>query len=212
MSQLADLRREYTRPALDEKTLPPDPLTLFLAWMQEAQEAALVEPNAMTLATVDADGQPFTRTVLAKQVDARGLVFFTNYASRKAAQLAANAKCSLLFPWLPLERQVSLNGPATKISAAETAKYFLSRPHGSQLGAWASNQSEVITGRSLLEGKLAELKAKFKEGKVPVPSFWGGYRVEPETWEFWQGGRHRLHDRFLYTRADGSWSARRLSP
>jgi len=212
MAKLADLRREYSRPPLQAKALPATPLPLFLDWMREAQEAELLEPNAMTLATVDEAGQPFTRTVLAKQVDEKGIVFYTNFASRKAQQIATNARVSLLFPWLPLERQVSINGPATKISSAEALKYFLSRPKGSQLGAWASAQSEVISSRALLEGKLAELKRKFADGQVPLPSFWGGYRVKPESFEFWQGGPQRLHDRFLYTQQADGWCCDRLSP
>jgi pyridoxamine 5'-phosphate oxidase len=167
----------------------------------------------MVLASVDAEGRPSQRTVLLKYFDAEGLVFFTNYESRKAVQLTGNPKASLLFPWLALERQVIIDGPAEKISAAESLRYFLSRPHESQLGAWVSQQSQVITSRSLLETKLEEVKRKFTQGQVPLPSFWGGYRVRPERFEFWQGGSGRLHDRFVYRPAlPTSWTIERLSP
>jgi pyridoxamine 5'-phosphate oxidase len=166
----------------------------------------------MTLATVDERGQPFQRTVLLKSFDHEGFIFFTNYGSRKAAQIAANPQVCLLFPWLILERQVIIQGRAEKISTAESLKYFLSRPRESQIGAWVSNQSEVISSRKLLLQKLTEIRDKFAQGEVPLPSFWGGYRVIPETIEFWQGGSARLHDRFLYTRSGRDWKIDRLSP
>ena len=210
---LEELRRNYASRSLDLPDLNPSPFAQFDLWMREAIETKVLEPNAMSLATVDANGQPTNRTVLLKGFDERGLVFYTNYESKKAADLAANPRVALLFPWLPLERQVSINGRATKISAAESLKYFLSRPRDSQIGAWASRQSQVITTRSLLEQKFAEMKAKFAAGEIPLPSNWGGYRVVPEMFEFWQGRPNRLHDRFRYARAaDGNWTIERLMP
>ena len=211
---LTELRQEYTRAGLTREMLADNPLAQFELWIGQAQNAELLEPNAMTLATVDSSGQPSTRTVLLKRSDERGLVFFTNFESRKALHIAENARVSLLFPWLPLQRQVSINGIAERISTAESLAYFVSRPFSSRLGAWASQQSKVISSRSLLEGKLHEMKEKFRDGEVPLPSFWGGYRVKPTLWEFWQGRPSRLHDRFLYTPGDapGSWQIERLSP
>ena len=166
----------------------------------------------MTLATVRADGMPAQRTVLLTQFDARGFVFFTNYVSRKAAHIAENPQVSLLFPWITLERQVIVQGRAEKISSTESLRYFTSRPRESQLGAWVSSQSSVISSRKFLMQKLSELKSKFSEGEIPLPSFWGGYRVVPETIEFWQGGPARIHDRFLYSKGGSEWSVDRLSP
>ena len=210
---LEAMRRQYAQRSLDQADLRPDPFEQFDHWMREAIETQLLEPNAMALATVSPAGAPTVRTVLLKGFDARGLVFYTNYASNKARDLATNPQVALLFQWLPLERQVSVTGRAEKISAAESLKYFLSRPHESQIGAWASRQSEVVTTRSLLEAKFAELKAKVREGEVPLPRFWGGYRVTPASFEFWQGRPNRLHDRFVYRRpATGSWTIERLMP
>lgn len=210
---IGELRRHYTQAELNEESLKADPVEQFEQWFKEACDAELPEPNAMCLSTVAADGQPSSRTVLLKSFDRDGFVFFTNYGSRKAREIAANAKVSLLFPWYALERQATITGTASKISSAESLKYFLTRPRGSQIGAWVSAQSEVITARSLLETKLDELKRKFAKGGVPLPSFWGGYRVTPATLEFWQGRPDRLHDRFLYSRGDeGSWKIDRLSP
>lgn len=211
--KLEDMRHQYSLRSLDRADLQPDPIRQFDDWMREAIETQLLEPNAMSLATVSAGGAPSLRTVLLKGFDARGLVFYTNYASNKARDIAANPSVALLFSWLPLERQASVTGHAEKISAAESLKYFLSRPRESQIGAWASRQSEIITTRSLLEAKFAEMKARFLSGEVPLPGFWGGYRVTPHTFEFWQGRPNRLHDRFLYTRqADGTWKIERLMP
>ncbi len=211
--ELADLRREYTKNGLDEGTMPEGPLPLFEDWIKTAAEADLPEPNAMVLATVNTEGRPFTRTVLLKQMDARGLVFYTNFESRKAKHIEDNPRVSLLFLWLGLERQVSVNGRAQRVPTAESLKYFVTRPFGSRLGAWSSPQSRVITSRSLLEAKLEEMKRKFRGGEVPLPSYWGGYRVVPESFEFWQGRQNRLHDRFLYTRGgDGTWTRDRLAP
>jgi pyridoxamine 5'-phosphate oxidase len=166
----------------------------------------------MTLATVDETGMPYQRTVLLKYFDGDGFVFFTNYQSRKAKQMERNPKVSVLFPWITLERQVIIQGSVEKISTAESLKYFTSRPRESQIGAWVSNQSEVITSRKFLMQKLAEIKEKFTHGEIPLPSFWGGYRVRPQMIEFWQGGPARLHDRFLYQREEGGWKIDRLSP
>jgi pyridoxamine 5'-phosphate oxidase len=184
----------------------------FKGWFAQAQAAQLREPNAMILATVDAHGQPFNRTVLLKKLDTRGLVFFTNFESRKARHLSENPRVSVLFLWLELERQVSINGTAERISAAESLSYFATRPLGSRLGAWTSQQSTVIKSRSLLEAKLEEMKRKFADGKIPLPSFWGGYRISPQSYEFWQGRQNRLHDRFLYSKSGDNWELERLQP
>ncbi len=210
---LSGHRREYQAEGLHRSDLQPNPIHQFAKWFEQAVDAKVLEPNAMTLATVNADGQPSQRTVLLKKFDQLGFVFFTNYGSTKAKEIEENAKVSLLFPWLPLERQVIVRGLAAKISHAETLKYFLTRPLESQLGAWASTQSGVISSRKALQMKFAEVKRKFQDGKVPVPSFWGGYRVAPHTIEFWQGGAGRLHDRFLYTlQSDDDWTIERLAP
>ncbi|MGA3181071.1 MAG: pyridoxamine 5'-phosphate oxidase [Verrucomicrobiota bacterium] len=208
-----ETRSEYTRGALARAQLKPSPFDQFALWFQQAVDARLVEPNAMSLATAGADHRPLARTVLLKSYDERGFVFFTNFESRKARQIAENPHVSLLFPWLALERQVIVCGAAEKIPSAETLAYFITRPRGSQLGAWVSAQSSIITTRSLLEQKWAEMKRKFSAGQVPLPSFWGGYRVLPDEIEFWQGRPNRLHDRFLYTRQpDASWKIHRLAP
>jgi pyridoxamine 5'-phosphate oxidase len=209
---LADFRKEYSERGLRREELNPEPVAQFSEWFIQATELAVHEPNAMTLATVDESGMPFQRTVLLKYYDHDGFVFFTNYSSRKAKQIAANSKVSLLFPWITLERQVIVQGRAEKITTAESLRYFATRPRESQIGAWVSNQSEVITSRKFLMQKIAEIRAKFQHGEIPLPSFWGGYRVVPESIEFWQGGPARLHDRFLYRRHAGSWGIERLAP
>jgi pyridoxamine 5'-phosphate oxidase len=210
---LGALRKEYKTRGLDREDLLPDPIDQFAGWFAQAQEAGLTEPNAMSLATADAQGQVSLRTVLLKLFDRQGFVFFTNYNSRKAQDIAANASVALLFPWLDLERQVKIRGRASRVSTAESLRYFSSRPRGSQIGAWVSDQSQVLSSRKVLEMKLLEMKRKFGEGKIPLPDFWGGYRVEPVSIEFWQGRESRLHDRFVYTRqADGSWTIERLMP
>ena len=207
------LRKEYANPVLTREMLDPDPYGQFERWFQETCNAGLSEPNAMTLATVGADGQPTLRTVLLKLFDRDGFVFYTNYGSRKAQQIAVNSRVALLFPWVKLARQVAVTGVAEKVSLAESARYFASRPHESQLGAWISQQSAVLSSRQLLLNELEKIKARFKEGEVPLPDFWGGYRVRPASIEFWQGQTSRLHDRFLYTRqADASWTIERLAP
>lgn len=209
---LAEFRKEYSDRGLHRDELNPDPMAEFSQWFIQATELAVHEPNAMTLATVDETGMPWQRTVLLKYYDKDGFVFFTNYSSRKAKQIASNPKVSLLFPWITLERQVIVQGRAEKISTAESLRYFASRPRESQIGAWVSNQSEVITSRKFLMQKLAEVREKFQNGEIPLPSFWGGYRIVPETIEFWQGGPARLHDRFLYRRQEGGWNIERLAP
>jgi len=209
---LSEFRKEYSDRGLHREDLAADPMVQFERWFQQAVELKLHEPNAMSLATVEATGRPLLRTVLLKYFDTNGFVFFTNYQSRKAKHIAENPQVSLLFPWVILERQVIVQGRAEKISAAESLKYFASRPRESQLGAWVSDQSSVISSRKLLLQKLAEIKDKFAHGEVPLPSFWGGYRVIPETIEFWQGGSARLHDRFFYERKGDEWEIERLSP
>lgn len=209
---ISDLRKDYRLEALSRNLLQADPLDQFKAWFEQARKADLPEPNAMVLATVGKDKRPFTRTVLLKQLDSRGLVFFTNFQSRKAKQIEENPFVSAQFLWLELERQVAVTGKAEKISTAESLAYFVTRPIGSRIGAWTSNQSSVIRSRSLLEAKLAEMKRKFADGEVPLPSFWGGFRIVPETWEFWQGRQNRLHDRFLYSQVEGNWQTERLQP
>jgi pyridoxamine 5'-phosphate oxidase len=208
-----ETRSEYKHGALDLADLNPSPFEQFAVWFAQAIEAKTAEPNAMSLATTGNDGRPLVRTVLLKSYDDHGFVFFTNLESRKARQLTENPEASALFPWLALERQVIICGPVEKVSLAETASYFATRPRGSQLGAWVSPQSSVITVRKLLEEKWEEMKRKFGDGEIPVPSWWGGYRIVPREIEFWQGRPSRLHDRFLYTRgADGSWKIDRLAP
>ncbi|MGC9450945.1 MAG: pyridoxamine 5'-phosphate oxidase [Oceanipulchritudo sp.] len=209
---ITHLREDYRREALNRETLRSHPMEQFRFWFQQARTAQVKEPNAMVLATVDPEGRPWNRTVLLKKMDERGLVFFTNFESRKARHLAGNPQVSACFLWLDLERQVSVNGSAERIPTAESVAYFITRPLGSRLGAWTSQQSSVIRSRSLLEAKLQEMKAKFADGKVPLPSFWGGYRIIPETWEFWQGRQNRLHDRFQYSKINDDWRIERLQP
>ncbi|MFM8887645.1 MAG: pyridoxamine 5'-phosphate oxidase [Chthoniobacterales bacterium] len=208
---VAELRRNYTRDGLSRADLDPDPVGQFRRWFTQAVEAQIVEPNAMVLGTTDGK-RPSARSVLLKAYDERGFVFFTNYESRKAQEIVSNDRVSLLFPWYPLERQVSILGRAERISTADSLAYFVSRPHGSRLGAWVSQQSAVINSRQLLEMKLEEMKAKFADGEVPLPSFWGGFRVVPSEIEFWQGRENRLHDRFRYARSGDAWNIARLAP
>jgi len=210
---LADMRSDYRLAELDESTLAADPFTQFQRWFEDALSAGVIEPNAMSLATASAGGQTTLRTVLCKDYDQRGFVFFTNLGSTKAAQIGANPQVSLLFPWLKLERQVIVNGTAERLGLGEVAGYFVKRPRGSQLAAWTSRQSSVVTARHALQQMFAEIEQKFAHGEVPVPSFWGGFRVQPRTIEFWQGRPNRLHDRFLYTRLDQQvWKIERLAP
>ena len=210
---IGDMRTDYTRGELRREDLKPDPLQQFALWLEDACRAGIVDPNAMSLATATAAARPSLRTVLLKQYDARGFVFFTNLESRKARELTENPQIALLFPWVALERQVIITGRAERVSTAEVLAYFVTRPLGSQLAAWASHQSSAITSRKILEMKWDEMKRKFSDGKVPLPSFWGGYRVIPADIEFWQGRSNRLHDRFLYRRQpDHGWQIEQLAP
>jgi pyridoxamine 5'-phosphate oxidase len=209
---ISGIRRSYERGALLKDDMPSEPLPLFEKWLQEAIDAELADPTGMVVATADSTGMPCQRSVLLKKFDEKGFVFFTNLTSRKARHIENNNCVSLLFPWYPLERQVHIQGRASRISTLEVISYFTSRPRDSQIGAWVSHQSSVISARSVLEAKFLELKNKFAKGEVPVPSFWGGFRVEPVSIEFWQGGKNRLHDRFLYTRKDTCWELERLAP
>ena len=206
-------RREYVRGPLEREHLDPDPIVQFERWFEEACQDVDTEPNAMTLATVDSAGAPAVRMVLLKFFDRNGFVFFTNLESRKAVHIDSNPEVALLFWWPQLERQIEISGVAERISNVEAAKYFMTRPRGSQLGAWVSQQSHVLTSRKALEMKLDEVKRKFANREVPLPSFWGGFRVVPHSFEFWQGGPARIHDRFLYTsQPDARWQIDRLAP
>jgi len=208
----AAFRTRAMQAGLDLDQLDPDPIVQFQRWYQQAVGTRIPEPNALSLATVDADGQPNLRTVLLKLYDADGFVFFTNYHSHKAREMDANDRVALLFPWVALARQVKILGRAARIPTAESLRYFMTRPRGSRIGAWASPQSQVITSRSLLEQKVAEVKQRFADGEIPLPDFWGGYRVVPDSIEFWQGRESRLHDRFRYSRAGDGWRIDRLAP
>ena len=209
---VAAMREEYGCRELRREDLAREPMDQFDQWFTEACDAELHEPNAMTLSTLGLNSFPASRTVLMKSFDANGVVFYTNYGSDKAQEIAANSKATVLFPWLLLERQVHITGNVEKVSREESLEYFSVRPRGSQIGAWASEQSRVIESRELLLNKIAELEEKFKGQDVPLPPFWGGYRVVPQRVEFWQGGKGRVHDRFRYARDGDSWAIDRLSP
>jgi pyridoxamine 5'-phosphate oxidase len=209
---LAALRRSYELAGLDVEDVDPDPVAQFSRWLADAVAAELIEPNAMVLATADSGGRPRARTLLLKGADADGFTFFTNYGSIKGQHLAANPQASMCFAWLELERQVVVTGAVSQVSRAESMAYFRSRPHGSQLGAWTSRQSEVIASRAVLVDRYAALGEQYPPGtEVPVPDFWGGYRLVPEDVEFWQGRPNRLHDRVRYRSTDGHWVIERLS-
>lgn len=210
---LQSLRTEYTKGGLERDNLHENPIEQFKRWMQQTIDAQLPDPNAMTIATVDENGQPSQRIVLLKNLDDRGFVFYTNLRSRKAQELKQNPKVSLHFPWYFLERQVKVCGVVEQLSSAEVLKYFVTRPRDSQLGAWASQQSRPISSRALLMQQFESMKNKFAKGEIPLPDFWGGFRVKPHQIEFWQGGEARLHDRFEYNlQADNSWTIQRLEP
>jgi len=212
---LAALRRSYPQSALSETDVADDPISQFVAWFTEVRDAGIVEPNALVLATADDSARPSARTVLLKDVDERGFTIYTNYSSRKSREIAHNPWVSMVFPWHVVERQVIVTGRAERVSRAESAVYFASRPYGSRLGALASPQSSVITSRAVLEERYASLARRYPEGgDVPLPEDWGGFRIVPDTVEFWQGRPNRLHDRLRYRRelSDGAWLLERLAP
>jgi pyridoxamine 5'-phosphate oxidase len=213
MPMQGHLEPDFSRPPLLIEELESDPIVQFEKWFREAWDENYPMPHAMSLATASAEGLPTVRTVLLKGYDPHGFVFFTNYGSRKAKQISNNPQAALLFPWVRLGRQVTVAGRVEKISKSESVQYFLSRPRGSQLSAWASAQSTVISSRAILESAFATVKRRFADGEVPLPDFWGGYRVDPDSIEFWQNRKDRLHDRFLYNRGEyGAWRIDRLTP
>jgi pyridoxamine 5'-phosphate oxidase len=212
MDHLARLRKEYTSAGLTESAADPDPIAQFRRWFDAALAADLHEPNAMTLATATPKGLPSARVVLLKGFDERGFVFYTSYEGRKSEEIEANPRCALVFYWGELERQVRVEGRVSRIPEEESDEYFGSRPRGSQLGAWASEQSRPVEGRDALEERLRNLEAEYEGRELPRPPFWGGYRVEPEVIEFWQGRENRLHDRLVYRRSGGLWMRERLQP
>ena len=207
-----DQHQQFIKDGLSRKDLNDDPIQQFELWYQQAENAGIRYPNAMSLATADANGMPSVRTVLLKLFDHQGFVFFTNYGSSKAKQLEVNPQAGLLFHWMELERQVKISGSVERISTLESMKYFASRPRGSQLGAWCSSQSEPISSRQVLESSWQQMKQRFQDKEVPLPDFWGGFRVIPTTIEFWQGRDSRLHDRFEYRAIDEGWQISRLAP
>jgi len=208
-----DLRQQLVTQGLEHSEMDINPFKQFEAWYRDAMETDIHEPGAMSLATVDTHGQPWQRIVLLKLFDEQGFVFFSNYESRKAKQIAVNPRVDLLFPWPALGRQLSISGEVDKVSTAESVMYFATRPRGSQLGAWASGQSQMINTRSVLETIVESMKRKYADSEVPLPPFWGGYRVKPKSFEFWQERESRLHDRFFYQKEDtGDWFIERLAP
>ncbi len=213
VSDVANMRREYMTQGLSEREIDADPFRQFQIWFEQALAANLLEPNAMALATATPDGRPSARMVLLKGYDARGFVWYTNYESRKGGELAANPCAALVFFWAELARQIRIEGDVTPLAAPESDAYFASRPRGSQIGAWASHQSQVLSGREPLEQRAAELEAEYAEREAPRPPYWGGYRLTPVRIEFWQGRPSRMHDRLRYVRQpDGNWRVERLSP
>ncbi|WP_036858912.1 pyridoxamine 5'-phosphate oxidase [Porticoccus hydrocarbonoclasticus] len=209
---LEDSRREYQYGRLRRESLKESPFEQFNLWMEQAIHSDLSDPTAMCLATVNAEGKPWQRTVLLKGMDERGLMFYTNLGSRKAREMSGNPNVSLIFPWMRMDRQVIVGGQVERLTKTEVLSYFLKRPRGSQLAAWASQQSSRLSSRQALEAQFIQMKEKFAAGEIPVPDFWGGYRVVPGEFEFWQGGENRLHDRFQYLRAENGWAILRLAP
>ena len=209
--ELANLRRTWSTRKLDETSVGKNPMDQFSLWMQEAIEAQILDPNAMTLATSDSEGNPSARIVLLKGIDEKGLVFFTNYGSKKSGDLSENPKAAVVFLWKELERQLRVTGHVVKVSKEESGEYFKSRPYESRIGAWASNQSSIVPDRNYLEEKFEEAKKKFPM-EVPLPDFWGGFRIIPERFEFWQGRESRMHDRIAYIKENGDWKIVRLAP
>ena len=210
--KIAAMRQDYTIGELLESNAPSEPWELFSSWFEIARNTKILEPNAMILSTVRQDGQPTSRVVLLKDFDQSGLVFFTNYLSQKGEQLAHNPRASILFWWEPLQRQIRIEGEVVKIDEKDSDTYFQSRPFGSRLGAWISEQSQTIVDRTLLEKRQIEFEKKFADGNVPRPDHWGGYRLAPNRFEFWQGRSNRLHDRLLYQMKQDSWTRVRLAP
>ena len=209
---LTFIRQGYKDKGLEKEDLNADPIIQFKSWFEDAKKSEPI-PTAMSLSTVNNNGEPTLRTVLLKLFDQRGFVFFTNYKSRKAGHISDNPNVAVLFNWVALERQVTITGVAEKIKTKESIKYFMSRPRGSQLGAWVSDQSSVLSSRKILELKLKEMKRKFSDGEIPLPDFWGGYRIIPKTFEFWQGRPNRLHDRFIYSKQSNElWEIDRVAP
>ncbi|PHS75117.1 pyridoxamine 5'-phosphate oxidase [Porticoccus sp.] len=209
---LEDSRREYQYGRLRRESLKASPFEQFNLWMEQAIHSDLSDPTAMCLATVNAEGKPWQRTVLLKGMDERGLMFYTNLGSRKAREMSGNPNVSLIFPWMRMDRQVIVGGQVERLTKTEVLSYFLKRPRGSQLAAWASQQSSRLSSRQALETQFIQMKEKFAAGEIPVPDFWGGYRVVPSEFEFWQGGENRLHDRFQYLRSENGWTILRLAP
>ena len=209
---LEDSRREYQYGRLRRESLKDSPFEQFNLWMEQAIHSDLSDPTAMCLATVNAEGKPWQRTVLLKGMDERGLMFYTNLGSRKAREMSGNPNVSLIFPWMRMDRQVIVGGQVERLTKTEVLSYFLKRPRGSQLAAWASQQSSRLSSRQALEAQFIQMKEKFAAGEIPVPDFWGGYRVVPGEFEFWQGGENRLHDRFQYLRSENGWTILRLAP
>ena len=204
--------KQYLQSTLDRKMLDANPFAQFKIWYQQAEENNVLTPNALSLATASASGAPSVRTVLLKYYDETGFVFYTNYNSRKAKEIVENPQVAMLFPWLQVERQVRITGSIEKVSLAQSFKYFASRPKDSQIAAWCSNQSEKIESQAILKMKFEEMKNKFRSGKIPLPSAWGGYRLIPQSFEFWQGRDNRLHDRFQYMKNGENWAIDRLAP
>ena len=209
---LTERRIDYGKSTLDEAAVDPDPIAQFHRWLADAEAAGVPEPNAMTLATAMVDGTPSARIVLLRVVDHRGFVFFTDYRSQKGRELDLNPRAALVFFWHPLERQVRIVGTVSRVTPAESAAYFATRPRGSQVGAWGSEQSSIVTGRETIDRAVAAAEARFTDTDVPCPPEWGGYRVDPNQLEFWQGRPSRLHDRVRYQRGAGAWAIERLSP